>query len=132
MNAVAALEAARAAERRRADQDGINRERDRRILAGAEIEIAGYGTIPVQGSETDQINLLALGATAAELIAAGITTPVIPFRDAENTMHHLTPGQMADLTRQGKQVVSAIYAASWALKDATTIPADYADDSHWP
>jgi hypothetical protein len=110
----------------------INAERDRRVLMGADIDVSGYGSIPVQGGPTDQINLLALGATAMELIAAGITGAVIPFRDALNVMHQLTPAQIAELVRKGKMVVTAIYAASWALKDANPIPEDFTDDSHWP
>lgn len=115
----------------------VNRERDRRLAAGVTVNVTGYGDIPVQGGPGDQINMLALGATAQELIGAGVTAAVVPFRDAVNTMHDLTPDQVADMVRKAKEAASAIYAVSWAMKDGTGdftggIPADYTADTHWP
>ena len=69
----------------------INAERDRRIDAGVTVSVTGYGDIPVQGREEDRINTLALKDTARDLIAAGITDPIVPFRDADNVLHLLTP-----------------------------------------
>jgi hypothetical protein len=99
--------------------------------------VTGYGDIPVQGGPGDQINMLALGATAQELIGAGVTAAVVPFRDASNTMHDLTPEQVAELVRKAKEAASAIYATSWDMKDGTGdftggIPADFTADTHWP
>lgn len=115
----------------------VNRERDRRLNAGVTVNVAGYGDIPVQGGPGDQINMLALGATAQELIGAGVTAAVVPFRDAANTMHDLTPDQVAEMVRKAKEAASAIYAVSWAMKDGTGdftggIPSDFTDDTYWP
>lgn len=120
-----------AAEQERRRQ-GVNSERDRRVAAGTTVNVTGYSDIPVQGGAADQINMIALDATAKDLKAAGQTGAIIPFRDAVNTMHDLTPDQMIELVSKSKQVATAIYAAAWALKDAGDIPANYADDGHWP
>ena len=110
----------------------VNQERDRRIEAGTVVSIEGYGNVPLQGRAVDQLNLMALASTAKDMADAGIAAAVIPFRDAENVMHNLTPAQFLDLSRQGKEAAAAIYSASWALKDALEIAADFADDAHWP
>lgn len=110
----------------------VNAERDRRIMLGTTVTVTGLGAIPVQGRPVDQVNLMALADTARDLIAAGVTGAVIPFRDGDNVLHDLTPAQMLEVSRQGKEAAGAIYAASWALKDGAEIPAKYADDDHWP
>lgn len=121
-----------AAEEQERRASGVNAERDRRLAMGATVDVTGIGPIPVQGRAADQINLMALGDTAKDLIAAGVTDPIIPFRDGDNVIHDLTPEQVAEMARKGKEAASAIYAASWALKDSGYIPDDYADDRHWP
>ncbi len=110
----------------------VNAERERRLSAGVTVSVTGYGPIPVQGRPADQTNMIALSDTAKDLAAAGITAPVIPFRDRDNAVHNLTPQQVVELTRKAKETAAAIYAASWALKDADTIAADFADDAYWP
>lgn len=110
----------------------VDAERDRRMVAGVTVEVSGYGPIPLRGGAADQTILLALKDTARDLIAEGVTDPVLIFRDAQNAMHQLTPGQMAELADAGKQYVSDVYEASWALKDAAPIPLDFASDAHWP
>ncbi len=115
--------------RRRA---GVNAKRDRRLAAGAMISLAGYGDIPLQGRAGDQINLIALGDTAHDLIAAGVTAAVIRFRNAQIVMHTLTPAQLLEAARRGKEIAAAIYATSWAMKDGGDIPEDYAADTNWP
>ena len=110
----------------------VNAERDRRIMQGTTVTVTGLGDIPVQGRPVDQVNLMALADTARDLIAAGVTGAVIPFRDGDNALHDLTAAQMLEVSRKGKEAAAAIYAASWALKDGESIPADYADDTHWP
>jgi len=111
---------------------GVNAERDRRLGEGVVIPVSGYGDIHVQGRPNDQVNLIAVGDTAKDLIAAGVTGPIIPFRDAQNVMHDLTPVQAAELVRLGKEAATAIYQTSWDIKDGAIIADDYADDSHWP
>lgn len=125
------------AERLAAQHKAINAERDRRINAGVTVSVTGYGDIPVQGREEDRINTLALKDTARDLIAAGITNPIVPFRDADNVLHVLTPAQTAELADKGKTAAAAIYQVAWAMKDGTApfeagIPDDFTDDKWWP
>jgi hypothetical protein len=110
----------------------ITVERNRRLNAGVVVAVTGYGNIAVQGRPTDQINLIALGDTARDLQDGGVTAAVIPFRDGNNATHNLTAVEMIEVVRKSKIVASGLYAAAWALKDAAIIPADFADDRHWP
>ena len=132
---IAALEARAAADEARRIAEipaKVNAERERRLIAGVTVNVSGYGDIPLQGRDQDQINLLALKDTARDLAAAGVTTAVIPFRDADNVTHMLTPAQMIELANDGKTAASAIYQASWAIKarnDLATI--DITDDQYW-
>lgn len=109
----------------------VNQERERRILLPTELEVTGYGIIPVSGDETTQLNLLALKDTARDLKAAGITAPIIPFRDALNNDHMLTADQLIELVDAGKQRVQEIYSASWRIKAMDPIPEDVTDDALW-
>lgn len=113
-------------------KDKINEERRRRLEAGSEITVTGYGDIPVQGRGEDQITILALEASAKDMKAAGITTASIPFRDRDNGSHMLTPDQTIDLMSKAKQYAQQIYVASWTLKDMEEVPGDYALDKWWP
>ena len=120
-----------------AQHAAINAERDRRLANGAVVTLPDYGDIPLQGRPHDQINLIALKDTARDLADAGVTTPVVPFRDAENNMHLLTPAQMIAVASAGKSAAGAIYATSFAMKDGTApfeagIPDDVTDDQWWP
>lgn len=108
-------------------REGINAERDRRIVAGSVIN-----GIAVPGDQATQVNLLALKDTARDLKAADVTAPALPFRDAANVEHALTPDQMISLVDAGKLYVQQVYSASWALKAMEPIPADFANDSYWP
>lgn len=112
--------------------DGVTAERDRRLTEGTTVTVTGYGDIPLQGRSNDQINLIALSDTARDLIAAGVDSAVIPFRDALNAMHMLTPAQTKEMADKGKAAASAFYAAAWTLKDNTPIPSDFTDDKWWP
>lgn len=110
----------------------VDAERARRTLAGHTVTVTGYGDIPLQGRPEDQINYLGLKDTASDLKAAGYTAPVIPFRDAANVVHMLSPDQMIEAVNKGKEHVSALYQAAWALKEMDPIPTDYStNDSYW-
>jgi hypothetical protein len=110
----------------------IDQERDRRIEAGAVVSIPDYGDIPIQGGGSHDRNMQALGQVALARIGAGDTATITHFRDAQNVMRELTPPQVMALWMGAVAATEAIYAASWALKDAEVIPSDYADDQHWP
>src|SRR5690606_41721676 len=63
---------------------------------------------------------------------AGVTAPIITFRDAENVSHLLTADQVIALVDAGKERVQAIYSASWAIKSMDPLPTDVAADELWP
>ena len=104
----------------------VNAERARRILAGKVIN----GML-VTGSQADQMNLTNLGAYA-KLLVDQSSVATITFRDGNNINHDLTPAQMLQVWEAGVSYISAVYKASWDLKDMGTIPIDYTNDSYWP
>ena len=114
-----------------ASADDVNAERARRILEGRAFDIPGYGLVAVEGRDEDVRNLGALGTAALAQIGAANGTGLMQFRDADNVIHDLTWEQMFALWAASTEYVSALYAASWALKD-DGIPSDFADDAYWP
>ncbi len=113
--------------------DDVAAERARRILAGLTITVPGHATpVRLTGDQQTRDNLQALAMAAQMRVAAGDTTTPTTWRDADNADHVLTPPQLLALWSAAAAYVGAVYAASWALKDATPIPADYADNTHWP
>jgi hypothetical protein len=112
--------------------EDVNTERERRIAAGATVTVTGAGDIPVQGREEDVRNLQGLGLVALARVSTGDTTTITEFRDAENVYHDLTPPQVLELVQAAAGAAEAIIQASWAIKAMDPIPADYADDTHWP
>lgn len=112
--------------------DSVNAERDRRIRIGKTFTIPGYGNIPVEGREEDFRNLGNLGTAALAQVGAGQGAATMQFRDAANVIHTLTWAQMLVLWQLATGYVSAIYAASWALKDNPPIPGDFTEAGYWP
>ena len=116
-----------------ATREDVNAERDRRVLAGATFDVAGYGSIRIAGDGMTQTNLMALSQAAQLRIGQGDVTTITKYRDEDNIIHDLTPPQVIDLWSQGAAFVSAVFQSSWTLKDDEAgIPADYADDGRWP
>lgn len=112
--------------------DQVIAERDRRINEGTTINVPGIGDIPVSGSPVVQADLTSLAQAAQIAIAAGNPEAMFPFRDRANTTHALTPEQVVSLFMSGVDWLASVRAAAWALIDADPIPADFADDRHWP
>ncbi|PWV97700.1 uncharacterized protein DUF4376 [Hoeflea marina] len=112
--------------------DDVNRERERRILTGTAVTIDGYGDVPLQGREEDRSNLSDLAFAASLRIGAGDVTTTSVFRDRDNVDHDLTPPQFIEMWSQASAYVSAIYAASWAIKAMAPIPLNFSDDANWP
>lgn len=110
----------------------VNAERDRRVTAGSTFTVTGYGDIPVAGDETTARNLQGLAFAAQMRVAQGDVTTLTPYRDEANAIHQLTPPQMIELWSLGAAFISAVYQASWTLKDGASIPADYTSDGYWP
>jgi Domain of unknown function (DUF4376) len=117
----------RTADQRMALKDGVNLERQRRIAAGGVIN-----GVHVTGSDEDARNLMSLALAAQMRIAAGDTATITIYRDGNNVDHELTPAQMLNIWQQSAEYVSALYAASWALKAMDPIPEDYVADQYWP
>ena len=113
--------------------EDVNAERRARLTAGFDATLSdGVTVIPLQGRDEDMRNLHGL-CTAAQLrMAGGDTTTVTAFRDRDNVNHDLTPVEVVELWSIAAAWVSAVYAASWAIKDIDPIASDYADDSRWP
>ncbi|MGN7770784.1 DUF4376 domain-containing protein [Phyllobacterium sp. 22552] len=107
--------------------DIINAERQRRIESGKVIS-----GVLVTGRDNDARNLQALLSVAQIRMAGGDTETVTVFRDGNNVDHELTPPQVVNVFLQSTAFVSEVYAASWKLKVLDPIPADFADDNHWP
>lgn len=112
--------------------DDVNAERYQREAAGCTVTVPGAGSIPLEGNEKSMRNLQGLAFAASLRIGQGDTTTVTVFRDALNVDHSLVPAQILALWSQGAAYISALYNASWDIKAMDPIPADYADDAHWP
>lgn len=107
--------------------EDVNAERRRRILAGRIIN-----DVHVTGSDEDARNLSNLAMAAQIRMAAGDLTTTTIYRDAGNVDRVLTPPELVALWQASAEYVSALYAASWALKALDPIPADFAADTYWP
>ncbi len=117
----------KAAAARASADAAVNAERQRRILAGKVID-----GVHVTGRDEDARNLTNLALAAQLRIAGGDTTTLTVYRDGQNIDHELTPPQMLALWQQSAAYVSALYAASWAIKAMDPLPADVTDDGLWP
>ena len=116
----------KAAEKRASTEAAVNAERQRRILAGTVID-----GVHVTGRDEDALNLTNLALVAQLRIAGGdMTTPTV-YRDGNNVDHELTPPQMLALWQQSAEYVSALYAASWAIKAMDPMPEDVTADALW-
>jgi len=115
------------------DED-VNIQRDGRTLPGRITVTSALLAAPIPVDmriPTDRDNLVLLSDIAKNKSAFGDTSP-IAFRDADNVIHSLTIQQILILATACAAYGSAVYAASWALKDNPPIPTDYRDDAHWP
>lgn len=110
----------------------VDAEHDRRVLVGKTFTVTGFGEVSLEGSLRTQAVLLAQKDTARDLLAAGVTDPILMLTDRDNVDHYLTADQMIELVNAGKVYMNALHAAKRALKAMDPIPADYADDARWP
>jgi hypothetical protein len=108
----------------------VNSERDRRFSIGAPVHLADGRTFVADIDERSIINITALALNATRAQAAGDTT-AIDFRDHANTIQSLSPADVIAMAEQAMAQVTAVYAASWAIKGMDPIPADYAADERW-
>lgn len=75
----------------------------------------GDGVIQTR-NDVDIRNVQAVTTTALILSNNGVTTPVIPFRDAGDVVHVLTPNQAIMMGMAVQTFISDTYAWSWAKK----------------
>ncbi len=120
-----------------ATAEAINLHRDRRIEKGSAFTPDGYAAIPMTGRASDQTVYVAMLTRAQAMKAAGVTEAVHVFRDAENTVHTLTPDQTIDLVGQAMTWFENVMKVSWAMKDESGdfsegVPSDWTDDEYWP
>ena len=113
-------------------KDDVNAERSRRIIAGTTINIHDYGPVALQGRDEDKANLQGLAFGASMRIAGGDLETTTIFRDANNVDHFLKPPQIVEMWSLGSEWISAVFQASWSLKEFDPIPSNFADDSFWP
>jgi len=116
----------------------INNERDRRILNGVTIPVTGIASkVAMQGRPQDLDHVMGLGIAAFARISMGDTSTITVFRDKLNVSHNMIPHQVFEMWQVSAGWVSAVYSASWALKDLERlyeqdIPHDYFENRYWP
>lgn len=99
----------------------------KRRLAAKRIDVQGMGmtyTFPDGTTGTvqtrnaiDVINITGQAVGAMALSMQGDTTTLLPFRDAENVTHELTPLQMVQMAMAALNFVSATYLKKWELEN---------------
>ncbi len=109
----------------------VTTERDRRINQQVTVTLDDTRTFPVDMANGGRANIADIAQVAAEKEALGIST-AINFRDANNTDQAMTNMQFRKMAIQIASQVTAIYKASWVLKDTDPIPVDFTDDKYWP
>jgi len=110
----------------------IHEERTRRIEAGTKLTLTDHPSqVHPQGRPVDRANMSDMAQLSQILIASGDTTTMIPFRDADNIDHQLTPAQIVELYMKCFEYVQAVMVASWALKDGPPV-GNVSDDANWP
>lgn len=109
----AALPAAKAEKRK-----SVTQERMRRESLGVPYTFTdGQGVIQTRDA-IDYRNISGHTTGALLLQAQGVTEPVIPFRDAEDVTHMLTPAQMIALGAAVLNHGTALYMRMWQIKDS--------------
>lgn len=111
----------------------VNKERDRRFVLGAVFPTSLGKEVWLQGDTVSRTNLQGLAWAADQRVKAGDLTTTEIYRDGGNVDHALAPPEVIELMALGSRWISETYHAAVALKDAPDgIPADFADDIHWP
>ncbi|MEQ9131103.1 MAG: DUF4376 domain-containing protein [Salinisphaeraceae bacterium] len=69
-------------------------------------------------NDTDRANIHATVTNGLVLQAQGVTDPVMPFRDAENVTHMMTPEQAIAFGQTVLAAVTGLYQTKWAVEVA--------------
>lgn len=75
----------------------------------------GKGTVQTR-NEVDIINILGQAVVAMSCSVTGETAGLIPFRDAENVTHDMTPAQLLQMAMAALAFVSDTYAKKWRIE----------------
>lgn len=114
----------------------VDMERNRRIAAGFT-----YLGVHYQSAETDRENIMGAATAALGAMMAGAQPGNLRWHGgasdfvwiaADNSEHAMDAQTMFDFGQAAMAHKSAHIFAARALKDVSPIPADYADDVHWP
>lgn len=109
----------------------VNNERDQRIHKGHSVVISDGRTINVQTrDDRDFRNLNGLVSQAIVYTIMQQQATML-FRDADDTIHEVTPAQMIEIGSLVAAKVQAIYEKAWAIKELDPIPDDYDSDERW-
>lgn len=115
------------------DKQEVTDHAEELIEQGVTISVTGLAApVYVQGRDKDTRNVQGLVTAATLRLSSGDTTTLTPFRDGNNVTHQLLPAQVVEMWQKSAAYVSAVYAASWAIKDDATISADFRSDVRWP
>lgn len=109
----------------------INLERDERVKTGSTFTLSTGKIIPQGGTDQDTRNLQALAFGALMRQGLGDNETITEFRDRDNDMHDLTPGEILELWSLGSAFVQMLYKKSWELKSMEWVPENWQDDVFW-
>jgi hypothetical protein len=123
------------ARKRRLD-DAINAERDRRIRAtfafrGHGFDFDEVSKANIAGAATLAGFAMAAGAVPGDLHWSGAAEP-FSWLAADNTRVPMDAATAFAFGQAAAEHVRAHVFAARALKDAAVLPADWADNRHWP
>jgi hypothetical protein len=126
-----AYQSALASLTKKANDALIEKERDRRVLAGATFTLQSGKQLRLRGDALTRQNLGDL-AGAATVASVKLVPFSVSYRDADNILWVLNDDEIADLFLQATSYVSSIFNASFALKALNDLPTDYTSDARWP
>lgn len=115
------------------DKQDVTDYAEELIEVGVTINVTGIAApVYVQGRDKDTRNVQGLVTAATLRLSSGDTTTLTDFRDGNNVTHQLVPAQVVEMWQKSAAYVSAVYAASWNIKDASSIASDFQTDARWP
>ena len=115
----------------RAYRDDVNAKRLTVISAGTTVTVTGCGLIALQCRPEDQATLQGLAFGAQLRVSSGDITTLTEFLDRDNVLHQLDPMQVLELWQKGAAFISAVYAASWRIKEMDPLTTDTSDPALW-
>ena len=121
-----------------ATNEDVDAERDRRVAAGFEFEGVRYQFRPEDRQNIGDMSIAALEAITREAAQPGDLTWAygvdhdFAWIAEDNTQTPMCAHKMMSFAKAAKTHFASHVHAARALKDMVPIPAEFADDSHWP